>query len=177
MKEIHLPYSDQVIAAHRFQYCPMCTAALKRSPVIDAIPRIHCPACGWIQLVSDCVCVISVVKAEGGVVLLYPPDGLGPGLPGGIVEYGEAPEEAAVREVLEETGLQVMIVQSLGWSYVAYPDFPGPTVYILFEAEAVGGSLKEGDEGPVCICPVEDVPVFSPQRHGSYTAWQRFSHP
>jgi len=42
--------------------------------------------------------------------------------------------EAAVREVLEETGLEVEIVRDLGWSYVFYLYFPGPTLYLLFEA-------------------------------------------
>ena len=174
MKEIHLSYPESVIPMHRFQYCPMCQAPLKREPVFDEIPRIHCPECGWIQLVSDCVCVISVVKLNDGIVVLNPPDGLGAGLPGGIVEYGESPEIAAAREVFEETGLEVKIVQSLGWSFVQYKDFPGPTVYILFETEAVGGSLREGDEGPVRICNISEVPPFSPQRHGSFTAWTRY---
>jgi ADP-ribose pyrophosphatase YjhB (NUDIX family) len=181
MTEAVLAYPESVVPAHRFQYCPMCKSPLHRDPVIDEIPRIHCPACGWIQLVSDCVCVISVVKTEGGIVVIMPPDGLGPGLPGGIVEYDEDPEVAAAREVLEETGLEVKIVRSLGWSFVHYMEFPGPTVYILFEAEAVGGNLKEGDEGPVSICPLADIPSFSPRRHGSYTAWKRYkeksSHP
>jgi ADP-ribose pyrophosphatase YjhB (NUDIX family) len=176
MNETHLEYPESVLPTHRFQYCPMCKAALKREPVFDEIPRIHCSECGWIQLVSDCVCVISVVKTNDGIVVLNPPDGLGAGLPGGVVEYGESPEEAAVREVLEETGLEVKIVQSLGWSFVQYKDFPGPTVYILFETEAIGGTLREGDEGPVRICNLSEIPPFSPERHGSFTAWNRYSN-
>ena len=35
------------------------------------------------------------------------------GLPGGSLEYGEHPEEAVVREVLEETGLNVCIEKLL----------------------------------------------------------------
>jgi 8-oxo-dGTP pyrophosphatase MutT (NUDIX family) len=174
MNEPHLSYPESVIPTHRFQYCPMCKSPVKRGPVIDEIFRIHCPNCGWIQLVSDCICVISVVKHNDGIVVINPPDDFGAGLPGGIVEYGESPEEAAVREVYEETGFEVRIIQSLGWSFVRYEEFPGPTVYILFETETVGGELREGDEGPVRICNLAEVPPFSPKRHGSYTAWNRY---
>ena len=36
------------------------------------------------------------------------------GLPKGLVEPGEAPEAAALREVREETGLEASVVRSLG---------------------------------------------------------------
>ncbi len=170
-----LDYSDNVLSTFRFQFCPMCKEPLKRDPLFDEIPRIHCAKCGWVQLVSDCICVISVVKHKDGLVVLDHPDELGAGLPGGIVEYGESPEEAALREVLEETGLRGKITRHLGWSFVGYKDFPGPTVYILFEMEAVGGMLRQGDEGPVKIYPENEVPPIPLEHHGSWVAWNRWN--
>jgi 8-oxo-dGTP pyrophosphatase MutT (NUDIX family) len=35
-------------------------------------------------------------------------------VPGGRLDAGETPEEAAVREVLEETGIEVRLVRDLG---------------------------------------------------------------
>jgi len=170
-----LSYPDSVIPVHRFQYCAMCKAALRRKPLFaDEIPRIHCIECGWTQLLSNCVCVAVVVKHEVGIVFIHPPDGRGAGLPAGIAEYGESPEEAAVRETLEETGLEVEIIRSLGWSFARYDEFPGPTLYVLFEAQAVGGQLREGDERPAKVYSVSDLPSISPKRHGSYTSLKRY---
>jgi ADP-ribose pyrophosphatase YjhB (NUDIX family) len=146
----NLTYPDNVIQTHRFQYCPMCRAPLERTTLFaDNIPRIHCARCGWIQLLTNCICVAVVIRHQDGIVVIHPPDGLGAGFPAGIVEYDEDPKEAAVREAREETGLEIEIVQDLGWSFARYPDFPGPTLYVLFAARATGGTLREGDEGPV----------------------------
>jgi len=175
MDENNLTYAETVIPTHRFQYCPMCKAALKRDPLFaDNIPRIHCMECGWIQLLTNCICVAVVVLYKDGIVAIHPPNGEGAGFPAGIVEYGENPRDTAIRETLEETGLEVEIVRDLGWSFVNYQDFPGPTLYVLFEARAIGGELREGDEGPAQFYTLETLPPISPVRHGSYTALQRY---
>lgn len=175
MPEPILTYADNVIPTHRFQYCPMCKAHLKRAPLFDdGIPRIHCAACGWIQLLSNCICVAVVVKHKGDIVAIHPPDGDGAGFPAGIVEYGENPRDTAVRETREETGLEIEIVRDLGWSFVTYADFPGPTLYVLFEAQTIGGELREGDEGPAQVYALADLPPISPKRHGSYMALKRY---
>jgi len=58
---------------------------------------------------------------HGGRVLLHYHRKLGLWLPpGGHVEHGELPDEAAVREVLEETGVRCRLVGETGVS-VAYP--------------------------------------------------------
>jgi 8-oxo-dGTP diphosphatase len=57
-----------------------------------------------------------VIRREGRVLLSrVAPGNLGAGrwvLPGGGIEFGEAPEEAVVREVEEETGLRATITGS-----------------------------------------------------------------
>jgi 8-oxo-dGTP pyrophosphatase MutT (NUDIX family) len=66
-------------------------------------------------------------------------------MPGGAVEPGERPAEAAERETFEETGLSVRVIGLVGvYSnpdvVVVYPD--GNRVQIVgvvFHAEAVGG--------------------------------------
>lgn len=61
------------------------------------------------------------------------------------MEPGESVAEAVVREVEEETGLQVRVVRELGT--VDLPGLPG-TVYDCHDvlAEVVGGALAAGDD-------------------------------
>jgi len=58
---------------------------------------------------------VIVERGEGHVLLVQrtnPP--LGWALPGGFIDYGESSEEAARREVTEETGVSVLLTDLLG---------------------------------------------------------------
>ena len=69
------------------------------------------------------------------------------GLPKGLVESGEEPAQAAVREVREETGLEAEIRQALGEISYWYV-WDGVRVrkrVAFFLMEAVGGDTSEHD--------------------------------
>ena len=69
------------------------------------------------------------------------------GLPKGLVEPGEDPEEAALREVREETGLEARILTSLGeisYWYVWDQERVRKRV-AFFLMEATGGDLSQHD--------------------------------
>ncbi len=63
-------------------------------------------------------------------------------LPGGTVEKGENTEEAVVREVKEETNLNVKIKKKLGLYYAPNRDPRGPTTTTVFVTEFTSGILK-----------------------------------
>jgi len=80
-------------------------------------------------------------------------------IPGGFVEYGETVEDAAVREVREETGLDVKLLGVIGVYSKPDRDPRGHVVSIAYLAEAVGGSLKPStDAKEVKVFKVNEIP-------------------
>lgn len=110
-----------------------------------------------------------IITTEDGIVALLPSDGTPTApaaLPGGHVEYGESPAEAAIREAYEETGLVVEIVRELGWYFNKTADYPGPMLSFIFEVRAIGGALRKSEEGVVAIFPIENFPTIAPNPNG-----------
>ena len=61
-------------------------------------------------------------------------------LPGGAVDMGESVAQAAVRETLEETGLDVELTRLIG--VYSRPSWPGAGMHIVsFAARVIGGKL------------------------------------
>ncbi|WP_290900461.1 NUDIX hydrolase [Ferroglobus sp.] len=100
--------------------------------------------------------VDAIIPYEGGIVLVRRKNEPFKGkyaLPGGIVEYGERVEDAAVREAEEETGLKCKIERLVGVYSDPNRDPRGHFVSICFILIPVGGELKAGSDA-------EDVKVF-----------------
>ncbi len=65
---------------------------------------------------------------------------------GGKFERGESPEECVVREVHEESGLEIRHPHLCG--LLMFPGFKGNDWYVfVFTAQEFGGELKENEEG------------------------------
>lgn len=70
---------------------------------------------------------------------------LGWALPGGFVDVGETVEQAAMREIREETGLEVRLVAMLGVYSDPRRDPRGHNVSVTFVGRAVG-EPRAGDD-------------------------------
>ncbi|MCC6013412.1 MAG: NUDIX hydrolase [Candidatus Verstraetearchaeota archaeon] len=97
---------------------------------------------------------VGVLIIENGKILLVkrgnePNKGLW-SIPGGLIKLGEFPEEAAIRELKEETGLNAIIEKLLGVFNIIIKDNDGRIKYhyiiIDYIGKLIGGELKPGDD-------------------------------
>jgi len=111
--------------------------------------RMVCPHCGFVHYRNPTVGVAAVIL-DGDKILLgrRSPDSSYPGawcIPCGHVEWDEDVREAARRECLQETGLEVVV----GEVAAVHSNFHNPaqhTVGVWFRCEITGGVLQAGDD-------------------------------
>ena len=92
-----------------YAYCPRCGSS-RSADTVGEIP-FKCNACGFSNYFGPVAAVGGIVVNEQGAMLFIrrarnPGKGKW-GLPGGFVDAGETGEQAVIREVAEETGLEV----------------------------------------------------------------------
>jgi len=120
----------------------------------------RCPHCGKpIQPPNPLVTVDIIIKMAEGIVLIErknPPFGWA--LPGGFVDYGETLEEAARREALEETGLQVIDLEQFHTYSDPARDPRHHTVSTVFTAAAHGVPEAGDDAGRAEVFGINNLP-------------------
>lgn len=128
----------------------------------------------------------AVINDHNQVLLQQRADNGKWGLPGGGIDPGEEPAQAAVREVYEETGLQVEATQLLGVfggkdHYVTYAD-GNQVVYvsITFLCRVVGGTIQPDPDETLAAAwfPLDDLPAtLMPKHHRRIRAYQAHTMP
>lgn len=101
----------------------------------------------------------SIVTNEAGELLLIERHDIHTfDVPGGGLEAGELPTEAAVRETFEETGLSVRPLHLLGVYY--WPNEPHAYLTFFVRCELLGGTLRPSAETPrVGFWPTHRLPL------------------
>lgn len=79
-------------------------------------------------------------------------------LPGGFVEWGETVEQACIREVKEETSLDVKIIDIIGVFSDPNRDPRGHVISIAFLCVPIGGKLKaSSDAGDIMRVKLSEI--------------------
>lgn len=98
-------------------------------------------------LASNCprVRVAALIVHDGKVVLVRHRTGdcVYHLLPGGGVDYRETLENALIRELAEETGLEIVVGSPVILSDTIDPSGPRHVINIVFTATVVGGSITD----------------------------------
>ncbi|WP_328676708.1 NUDIX domain-containing protein [Streptomyces sp. NBC_00322] len=84
----------------------------------------------------------AVVREDGRLLAIRRADNGTWELPGGILELSESPEEGVSREVLEETGVHVEVVELSG----VYKNTARGIVALVFRCKPSGGTERTSDE-------------------------------
>lgn len=102
-----------------------------------------------------------IFNESGQVLLSHRRDVDAWNLPGGGVESGELPTEAVLREVEEETGLEVVIERLVG----VYGKIEKDELVFAFTCRVVGGELSLTDEADRhAYFEVEEIPLNTPPK-------------
>jgi ADP-ribose pyrophosphatase YjhB (NUDIX family) len=149
-----------------YRFCPRCGGALDLRTLKPGEPqRLICQGCGFVFFLDPKVAAGVIFPLNDGIVLVQraiePRYGRWV-FPGGYVDRGESLEAAALREVKEESGLDVRLTRLLG----AY-SYPGNAVIVIvYAGEVTGGSLRTDDESL-------DIRSFAPAE----IPWEQLAFP
>lgn len=129
----------------QFHYCPKCGS---NRFVENNFKSKRCENCGFVYYFNSCSSTIALIINENNELLVatraHEPVKGTLDLPGGFVDMEETGEEAVMREVKEETGLDVEEVKYLF-------SIPNKYVYSGFEVQTLD---------LVYLCKVSDTKVL-----------------
>ncbi|MBM3944502.1 MAG: NUDIX hydrolase [SAR202 cluster bacterium] len=113
--------------------------------MLEGKPRPHCAACGHVVFLDPKLAAVVLIGEERRILMVR--RGVEPAMgrwafPSGYVDRGETVEDAAVREVEEETGLRVTLNRLVG----LYSSAGSHVVLAAYDARITGGDLRAGDD-------------------------------
>ena len=145
-----------------FSFCPKCGA---KSFVEDTEKSKRCEACGFVYFMNPSASTVAVIVDERDRLLVVrrskePAKGT-LDLPGGFCDCFETGEEGVRREVLEETGLEVIEARYLFSLPNMYRysglDIPTLDLFFLCKVAETTGAKAMDDAGEVLWLPWQEV--------------------
>lgn len=133
-------------------YCIQCGARTVLR-LVDQVERKQCPDCQWIHYEDPKVAAGVILFRQSRVLLVrrtIAPEGTWT-FPGGYVDRYEDPDLAAIREVREETGIEVSADRLLK----IYRASDSPVLLIVYL-----GTLKENSPPPTAMSECDEVRYF-----------------
>jgi len=142
-------------------YCMECGTHLDKQEDKDPA-QLYCPKCERQVYQDPKVATCTFIVNQAGAILLTMralEPGLGKwALPGGYVNRGEVVENAAKREVFEETGLICLITELLG----VYSIKDTAPILIVYRGQITSGTLTPSNETPkVDFFAPNDLPLLA----------------
>jgi 8-oxo-dGTP diphosphatase len=125
---------------------------------------MECPKCGQHlkSYKNPLPTVDIIIETKGGIILIDRKNKpFGWALPGGFVDYGESLEQAAMREALEETGLQISLKEQLKTYSAPGRDSRYHTISTVFIATAEGSPRAGDDASKADIFMEQDLPPLA----------------
>lgn len=117
----------------------------------------------WTTFIPRERAVIAFARRENEVLLIHKKRGLGAGKvngPGGRIDPGETPAEAAIRETMEEVQIRIHELQQHATLHFAFTDGYSLTVYV-YVTESFSGTAEETDEADPFWCRTSEIPYES----------------
>lgn len=126
------------------------------------VEKIVCPKCGHLieRYKNPLPTADVIVDIDGKVVLVKrknPPYGWA--LPGGFINYGESAENTAVREIREETGLEITGLKQFHCYSDPERDPRFHTLTVVFTARSTGTPAAGDDAAGVGLFDVDNLPL------------------
>ncbi len=123
---------------------------------------LACPQCGSLlkryRNPFPTVDIVIELENKGIVLIQRGKEPYGWALPGGFVDYGESLEEAARREALEETSLDVELVKQLGAYSAPDRDPRHHAISVVFLGRAKGEPRAREDAQEVGVFDEKNMP-------------------
>lgn len=134
------------------RFCPQCATPVEQR-LFEGKLRPTCPSCGYIAFADPKVAATVLVARDGQLLLVRRAIDPGRGqwcFPGGYVDFGEDPRDAAVRECREEAGLTLADLVLLDVA------FNGRVIVITYAAQA------DADSQPRAADDADAIGWFAP---------------